>query len=86
MTQEIVDYPSDVIPFMDQFKILMGDGTREKKLVDYKYDDFFYTATEGGTDWVVYKTPNKGTTSPNSSNTRTELHQTLFWYYWSLVR
>ena len=79
IAQEPAEYPHDVIPFMDQFKILMGDGTREKKLVDYKYDDFFYTATEGGTDWVVYKTPNKGTTSPNSSNTRTELHQTAEW-------
>lgn len=73
------EFPHDVIPFMDQFKILNGDGESEKNLVDYKADGFFYTENENGTDWVVYKTPNTGTTSKTSSNTRTELHQTKEW-------
>ena len=79
MSQEMAKHPSDVIPFMDQFKILNGDGTRSKELVNYTYKDFFYTTRENDTNWVVYKTPNKGTTSPNSSNTRTELHQVEEW-------
>ena len=72
-------YPSDVIPFMDEWKILLGDGQRSDKLIDYSNKDFFYTQSEGNTDWVVYKTPNSGTTSPNSSNTRSELHQLKTW-------
>ncbi|MEL6656524.1 MAG: polysaccharide lyase family 7 protein [Bacteroidota bacterium] len=72
-------YPSGVIPFMDKFKILLGDGTRADELVNYKHDDFFYATTEGETNWVVYKTPNSGVTSKNSSNTRTELHELREW-------
>jgi len=29
-------YPSDVIPFFDKFKILLGDGAKSKNLVNYK--------------------------------------------------
>lgn len=72
-------YPSDVIPFMDKFKILLGDGTNTNTLIDYAAEGFFYTANEGETNWVVYKTPNSGTTSKNSSNTRTELHEKREW-------
>ncbi|MEL6973419.1 MAG: polysaccharide lyase family 7 protein [Bacteroidota bacterium] len=72
-------YPSDVIPFMDKFKILLGDGTRAAELVNYEQKDFFYTTSEGETNWVVYKTPNSGITSKNSSNTRTELHELREW-------
>jgi len=74
-----VTYPHDVIPFMDKWKILLGDGTREADLTDYKADDFFYIANDGDQDWVVYKTPNSGVTSRTSSNTRTELHQQKSW-------
>ena len=38
---DTITYPSDVIPFMDKWKILLGDGTRTENLVDYKKDDFF---------------------------------------------
>ncbi|WP_066629094.1 polysaccharide lyase family 7 protein [Labilibacter marinus] len=72
-------YPSDVIPFMDEWKILLGDGTHEKELVNYKKGDFFYVENDGKTDWVVYKTPNAGITSRTSSNTRTELGQKEHW-------
>ncbi|MDT7831468.1 polysaccharide lyase family 7 protein [Flavobacteriaceae bacterium S356] len=72
-------YPSEVIPFMDKFKILMGDGTTKKDLVNYEYKDFFYTVIDGTRRWVVYKTPNSGVTSKNSSNTRTELHEKREW-------
>ncbi|WP_244307318.1 polysaccharide lyase family 7 protein [Flavobacterium fluviatile] len=72
-------YPSDVIPFMDHWSILLGDGTNIKKLNNYYKKDFFYVSTDGKTNWVVYKTPNSGVTSPNSSNTRTELGQLKHW-------
>ena len=72
-------YPSEVIPFMDKFKILMGDGTKEDNLVNFEYKDFFFTVIDGTRRWVVFKTPNSGVTSPNSSNTRTELHEKREW-------
>ena len=72
-------YPSDVIPFMDKWKILLGDGTRSEDLVGFQKEDYFYVENDGTTDWVVYKTPNSGVTSRTSSNTRTELGQKAHW-------
>jgi hypothetical protein len=72
-------YPSEVIPVMDKFKMLMGDGTSVDNLVDFEHKDFFYTVIDGTRRWVVYKTPNSGITSKNSSNTRTELHEKRDW-------
>ena len=72
-------YPSDVLPFMDEWNILMGDGTRSENLVNYEKKDFFYVENDGKTNWVVYKTPNSGITSRTSSNTRTELGQKEHW-------
>ena len=76
---EATTYPSDVMSFMDKFKILLGDGTQSNNLIDYKKEGFFYTEKDNKADWVVYKAPNSGTTSKNSSNTRTELHQKEEW-------
>ncbi|WP_204346803.1 polysaccharide lyase family 7 protein [Psychroserpens algicola] len=78
-TETTVKYPSDVIPFMDKWKILLGDGTYVDSLVNYQKDDFFYVENDGQTDWVVYKTPNSGVTSRTSSNTRTELGEKAHW-------
>lgn len=72
-------YPSDVSSFMDEWKILLGDGTYKDSLVNYAKDNFFYVETENETNWVVYKTPNAGVTSRTSSNTRTELGQKVHW-------
>ncbi|WP_396600570.1 polysaccharide lyase family 7 protein [Algibacter sp. R77976] len=72
-------YPSDVIPFMDEWKILCGDGKSMKNLVGVEHKDFFYVENENNINWVVYKTPNSGITSRTSSNTRTELGQTKHW-------
>ena len=72
-------YPSDVIPFMNKWKILLGDGTYKDSLVNYQKDNFFYVATDSIADWVVYKTPNSGITSRTSSNTRTELGEKKHW-------
>jgi hypothetical protein len=71
--------PNEVIPFMDKFRILMGDGTTEEDLTNFQHKDFFYTVIDGTRRWVVYKTPNSGVTSKNSSNTRTELHEKREW-------
>ncbi|MDX5586084.1 MAG: polysaccharide lyase family 7 protein [Aureibaculum sp.] len=78
-TKAQIKYPSDVIPFMDKWKILLGDGTRSEDLVGFEKEDFFYVENDGKTDWVVYKTPNSGITSRTSSNTRTELGQKEHW-------
>ena len=72
-------YPHEVIPFMDKFRILMGDGTTAEDLTELEHKDFFYTVIDGTRRWVVYKTPNSGITSKNSSNTRTELHEKREW-------
>ncbi len=72
-------YPSEIIPFMDKFKMLLGDGTNVEELVNFEHKDFFYTVIDGTMRWVIYKTPNSGVTSKNSSNTRTELHEKRDW-------
>ncbi len=72
-------FPSDVIPFMDKFKILLGDGTHTNDLINYEKEGFFYVEKENNTNWVVYKTPNSGVTSRTSSNTRTELGEKKHW-------
>jgi len=78
-TEDTKKYPSDVIPFMDKWKILLGDGSRSEDLLNFDKGDFFYVENDGNADWVVYKTPNSGITSPNSSNTRTELGEKKRW-------
>lgn len=78
-SEDVTKYPSDVIPFMDEWKILLGDGTRTDSLVNFAKKDFFYVSNDDKTDWVVYKTPNSGVTSRTSSNTRTELGQIAHW-------
>ncbi len=78
-TKTVKKYPSDVIPFMGKWQILLGDGSRSDSLVNFDKQAFFYVQNEDETDWVVYKTPNSGITSPNSSNTRTELGEKKRW-------
>ena len=72
-------YPSEVITFMDKWTILLGDGTRSNRLMNFQKDNFFYNEREDDVDWVVYKTPNSGITSRTSSNTRTELGEKNRW-------
>ncbi|MDC7218756.1 MAG: polysaccharide lyase family 7 protein [Spirochaetales bacterium] len=70
--------PSDVIPYFNKWKITMGNGMTKTSLVGYENEDFFYTHSDEE-DWVVYKTPNAGKTTPNSSNTRSELREFGEW-------
>ncbi len=71
-------YPSDVMPSLDQWSILLGNGEGNRDLKNFQHKNYFYTVNDG-TDWVVYKAPNGGITSPNSHNTRTELGQKSHW-------
>ncbi len=71
-------YPSDVIPFFNEWKITLGSGSTVNNLINYEHEKYFYN-TQDSTDWVVYKTPNSGGTTPNSSNTRSELRQFSEW-------
>lgn len=71
-------YPSDVLSYFDDWKITLGSGSTVTSLVNYENEDYFFN-TNDGEDWVVYKTPNSGGTTPNSSNTRSELRQYDEW-------
>lgn len=76
--QELTKYPSDVMPALDQWKILLGNGESKNSLKQFEHEDYFFHVNDG-TDWIVYKAPNGGITSPNSHNTRSELGQIKRW-------
>lgn len=71
-------FPSDVLSYFEKWKITLGDGSSEEDLIKYEHNDYFYNAYDS-IDWVAYKTPNSGGTTPNSSNTRSELRQLAEW-------
>jgi len=73
-------YPSDVIPFFDHWKLVLGDGSNVGIANNFEHKDFFYTTNDGKTDWVIFKAPNAGGTHGTSKNTRTELAQLKKWY------
>ena len=73
-------YASDVIPFFDHWKLILGDGSNVGIANTYENKDFFYTTNDGENDWVVFKAPNAGDTHGTSNNTRTELAQIKKWY------
>ncbi|MUH36828.1 polysaccharide lyase family 7 protein [Zobellia amurskyensis] len=73
-------YASEVIPFFDDWKLILGDGSNVGHANNFENKDFFYTTNEGNSDWVVFKTPNGGNTHGTSNNTRTELAQVKKWY------
>lgn len=57
---------------------LLNDYYVRVRKIDYEHKDYFYS-TNDGADWVVYKSPNSGITSPNSHNTRSELGHVQEW-------
>jgi hypothetical protein len=77
-TQKTV-YASDVIPFFDHWKLILGDGSNAGFANNFENRDFFYTANDGENDWIVYKAPNAGDTHGTSNNCRTELAQAKKW-------
>ena len=82
-TQNTV-YASDITPFFDDWKLILGDGSNAGIANSFENKDFFYTANDGNPDshrdWIVYKAPNGGDTHGTSNNTRTELAQVKKWY------
>ena len=72
-------FASDIIPFFNDFNLILGDGSNVGHPIDFEQRDFFYTATDAKADWVVYKAPNAGDTHGTSNNTRTELAQVKKW-------
>lgn len=73
-------YASDVIPFFDDWKLILGDGSNVGIANNFENKDYFYTANDGTSNWVIFKTPNGGKTHGTSNNTRTELAQIKKWY------
>jgi hypothetical protein len=73
-------FPSDVIPFFNHFRLVLGDGANAGDATGAEHENFFYTENDGEKDWVVYKTPNAGNTHGTSNNTRTELAQAKKWH------
>ncbi|WP_405396910.1 polysaccharide lyase family 7 protein [Maribacter sp. Asnod2-G09] len=73
-------YASDVIPFFDNWKLILGDGSNAGIANNFENKDFFYTTNDGKDDWVVFKAPNGGDTHGTSNNTRTELAQIKKFY------
>ena len=61
-------YPSDIIPFFNHFKLILGDGSNAGYPINFENKDFFYTKNDGKQNWVVYKTPNAGNTHGTSKN------------------
>lgn len=78
-SQRIV-YASDIIPFFDQWKLILGDGSNVGIANEFEHKEFFYTTNDEQGNWVVFKSPNGGDTHGTSNNTRTELAQTKKWY------
>jgi len=72
-------YASDVIPFFDHWKLILGDGSNVGIANNFENKDFFYTANDASGDWVVFKAPNAGDTHGTSNNTRVELAQIKKW-------
>ena len=71
-------YPSEVFSFYGEWRITMGNGNSQDNLIDFMHPDYFH-GIDDGTKWVIYKTPNSGGTTANSSNTRSELRQVNEW-------
>ncbi len=73
-------YANDVIPFFDNWNLILGDGSNAGAANNFEHKDFFYVANDNNEDWVVFKAPNAGDTHGTSNNCRTELAQLKKWY------
>ena len=73
-------YASEVIPFFDHWKLILGDGSNAGFANNFESKNYFYTENDGTNNWIVFKSPNGGDTHGSSNNTRTELAQVKKWY------
>lgn len=78
--EHTIVYASEVIPFFDHWKLILGDGKNAGIANNFENKDFFYTVNQDDSNWVVFKAPNAGSTHGTSNNTRTELAQLKKWY------
>lgn len=72
-------FASDVIPYFNEWNLILGDGANVGNATNFENDTFFYGVEEDSANWVVYKAPNAGNTHGTSNNTRTELAQNKKW-------
>ena len=70
--------PGEIFPSLSNWMILLGNGDSHRDLMELQHEDYFYTVRDES-DWIVFKAPNGGITSPNSHNTRSELGQKERW-------
>lgn len=70
--------PGATFPSLTNWAILLGNGDHHEDLMEVQHEDYFYTVKDES-DWMVFKAPNGGITSPNSHNTRSELSQKDRW-------
>ncbi|PWH82169.1 polysaccharide lyase family 7 protein [Algibacter marinivivus] len=73
-------FANDVIPFFNNWNLILGDGSNVGHANNFQHKDFFYTVNDDKKNWVVFKAPNAGDTHGTSNNTRTELAQVKKWY------
>ena len=73
-------YASEIMPTINHWKLILGDGSNAGIANNFENKDFFYTTNDDKGNWVVYKAPNAGDTHGTSNNTRTELAQIKKWY------
>ncbi|WP_299055064.1 polysaccharide lyase family 7 protein [uncultured Polaribacter sp.] len=78
--EEKTMYASNVIPFFDHWKLILGNAANVGIANNFEDKNYFYTTTDTQGDWVVFKSPNGGDTHGTSNNTRTELAQAKKWY------
>lgn len=53
-------YASDIIPFFDHWKLILGDGSSAGFVNNFENKNFFYTTKDSISDRIVYKAPNGG--------------------------
>lgn len=77
-TEEKIYTPGELLSSVNEWKITLGSGHTIKDLSIFQDINYFYTEKDSE-DWIVYKTPNSGGTTKNSSNTRSELRHIPEW-------
>lgn len=48
-------YPSDILPHLDQWNLILGDGTNAGKAVNFSNEDFIYNTSDDKGNWLPSK-------------------------------
>ncbi|MFY0606548.1 MAG: polysaccharide lyase family 7 protein [Cyclobacteriaceae bacterium] len=73
------EYQEEGISFFNHWNLILGDGSNVGVPLNFENKNFFFRTTDEDGEWVVYKSPNAGSTHGTSNNTRTELAQLKKW-------